>query len=259
MPLLHCDRVSKLFGGVHAVEEVDLSVQVGEQVGLIGPNGSGKSTLLNVISGFYKPDGGKVLFASQNINGMSPHKLHRLGIGRTFQNLRLFDELTVEENILIGLHTVFEGDGNAVSGWLGPLVGTRKARARRQRARTLAAEAVRANELGTYRFRKARELPYGVRKRLELARVFALPPHLILLDEPTAGLSHEEAEIIGNVIRSHVAERGLAVLLVEHRLDWVLANSDRVAVLDSGRMIALGPPDEVAKNAAVIEAYSGTE
>jgi ABC-type branched-subunit amino acid transport system ATPase component len=255
--MLHCNSVTMRFGGTVALKEVDLDVERGELVGLLGPNGSGKTTLINVVSGFYKPTAGEVVIDGLSANGRRPHDLRLGGVARTFQNLRLFESLSVLDNMLIGLHTEFVRDRSVYGRWSGSLLGTRKSRfVEREASRKAFAQLERVGLKGLASHR-VKDLPYGMKKRLEMARALAVEPKLLLLDEPTAGLVAEEATELMELFAESVTEQGLAVLLIEHRLEWVLNVCSRVAVLDAGVKIADGEPEAVAADAAVIRAYVG--
>jgi ABC-type branched-subunit amino acid transport system ATPase component len=234
---------------------VALEVQPGEIVGMLGPNGSGKSTLLNVLSGFYRPDEGSVSLDSQELVGRRPEEIRRAGVGRTFQNLRLFEELNLVENVLIGLHPHYAGR-RGLSG-VAALVGTRGARRLERESRARAREALEDVGLGALADEQASNLSYGLRKRLELARVLVGKTQLLLLDEPMAGLGAAEIEELLDLLRTRVRDTGIGILLVEHHLELVLAFSDRVVVLDAGEKICEGSPDEVARDPRVAEAYVG--
>jgi ABC-type branched-subunit amino acid transport system ATPase component len=253
--VLRCSGVSKHFGGTAAVSDVSLDVNAGEVVGMLGPNGSGKSTLLNVLSGFYRPDAGSVTLDGRELVGRRPEAIRRAGVGRTFQNLRLFEELDLVENTLIGLHPELAGRGGARA--VAALLGTRGARRRERDARTRALEALELVGLSPWSGERAGDLSYGLRKRLELARVLVGAPRLLLLDEPIAGLGAREVEEMLELVRTRVADTGIGVLLVEHHLELVLDFSDRVVVLDAGEKICEGLPDAVARDARVAEAYVG--
>jgi branched-chain amino acid transport system ATP-binding protein len=255
--ILLCSNVSKSFGSVVALENVDLEIRSGEIVGLIGPNGSGKSTLINLISGFYRPESGEVLFNGKRINGLPPNNLRRQGMSRTFQNLRLFDEVTVLDNLLIGLHLDFVSGRGSDWNWAAALLKAPASRRQDCDDRMKAMGVLEDIGLVKQAHQKVKHLSYGQKKRLELARAVAVPPVLLLLDEPSSGLSREEANEIRHFFERPAHDAGLAVLLVEHRLDWVLEVSDRVAVLDAGRKIAEGPPSEVAADTVVHRVYVG--
>jgi branched-chain amino acid transport system ATP-binding protein len=248
--LLRAEKLSKRFGGVHAVEGVDFQVAAGEVHSIIGPNGAGKTTLLNLLSGIYRPDDGSILFQEKVLAGQAPHRFAAAGIGRTFQNLQIFFNMSALENIMAGawLH---EACGLAAAALRLPRLARAEEEARRA-AREL------ADFVGIARWADAASagLPYGALKRLEIARALAARPKLLLLDEPAAGLNPTETREIDALIR-RIAGRGITVVLVEHDMKLVMEVSQRVLVLDHGRRLAEGEPHAVSADPRVVEAYLG--
>jgi branched-chain amino acid transport system ATP-binding protein len=242
--------LSVQFGGIRAVSGVSLAVGGGEILSIIGPNGAGKTTIFNVVTGLHRPTAGEVRLGGRPISALPPHQRARLGIGRTFQNIRLFRDLTVDENVRVARY------GRTRVGLLGALLRTPGFR--RDRGETDARVAALLDGVGL-RGRGgelARSLPYGDQKRVELARALAAEPRVLLLDEPAAGMSTAEADELMALIRG-LRDRGLAILLVEHHIRVVMGVSDRVAVLNHGELIAEGPPAAVRRDPAVIAAYLG--
>jgi len=248
--ILQAERLSIAFGGVHAVNDVSFAVAAGTVFSIIGPNGAGKTTLFNLISGLYVPATGSVRLAGEDVTGLSPDKLARRGLSRTFQNLQIFFGMTALENVMVGRHR------HETTGILSDLLHL-PAVTRQNRA-TCAAAAAALDRVGlsTYAMRPAGSLPYGALKRLEIARALASEPRLLLLDEPAAGCNPVETQELDQVIRA-VVKDGVTVVLVEHDMRLVMNISDRVHVLARGRTLAEGTPQEVRANAEVIEAYLG--
>jgi branched-chain amino acid transport system ATP-binding protein len=246
--LLELVDVGKAFGAVRAVDGVSIAVEREEVLGLIGPNGAGKTTLVNLISAYLQPSEGQIVFDGAGVRGLRPHQLAGRGIARTYQNLRLFEESTVLDNVLIGRHLAFGRYG-----------GLRALRGRAQRDERAAASGF-VERLGLADIARERvsELSYGVRRRVEIARALAIEPSLLLLDEPTAGMTRTESDDIGHLVME-LRDGGMTVLLVDHNVRLVSEVCDRVAVLDWGRLIATDRPDAVWSDQRVRDAYLGTK
>ena len=250
-PLLEIDRVSVSFGALLALNQVSVAIRPGEILAIIGPNGAGKTTLLNVISGFYHPYEGRIVFQGRDRTRLSPPDVAELGIARTFQNVALFRGMSVLDNIMTGRLLKMKGSFLFDAVWWG--------RAKRQELanRAFVERIIDFLEIQAIRKTPAARLPYGLQKRVELGRALAAEPTLLLLDEPMAGMNVEEKEDMSRFILDVNGEFGTTIALIEHDMGVVMDISDRVVVLDYGRKIADGPPDQVRKDQAVLDAYLG--
>jgi branched-chain amino acid transport system ATP-binding protein len=249
--VLVAEKVRKEFGGLVAVNDVDFAVPEGKVVSLIGPNGAGKTTFFNMLTGVYKPTGGRITFLGEDVTGKPPHAITSRGVGRTFQNIRLFQNMTAIENVLVGMHARLHANMFA------SILRTRGVKKEEAAARQRARELLRFSGLRRHEDETARNLPYGDQRRLEVARALATEPKLLLLDEPTAGMNPQESADFTTFVGRLREEQGLTVLMIEHDMRVVMGISDRVSVLDYGEKIAEGTPREVQKHERVIEAYLG--
>jgi branched-chain amino acid transport system ATP-binding protein len=248
--VLELDRVTMRFGGITALDNVSITVEAGEIMGLIGPNGAGKTTVFNVVTGVYHPTEGDVRFAGRSIAGEKRYRITKLGIARTFQNIRLFPEMTALENVMVGV------DAHARTSVLGALARLPRCRDEENASRDAAMQLLEFMGIADQADNAARNLPYGSQRRLEIARAMATKPRVLLLDEPAAGFNPAEKRDLGNLIRT-IRDQGFTVLLIEHDMSVVMSVCDRINVLDFGKHIALGEPAEIRNNEKVIAAYLG--
>ena len=251
-PLLTACHLTVKFGGLVAVNDVSFEVQRGEVFTLIGPNGAGKTTVFNLISRIYQPTNGAIQFDGQDLTAMAPHDVAALGIARTFQNIELFERMSVLDNLLIGRHR------HVRSSILGDLLFTPFVRREEHRHREAVEHVIDFLDLQPYRDKPVGGLPYGVRKVVELARALCAEPKLLLLDEPSSGLNVEETDDMAWWIKDIQRDLGITVLMVEHDMSLVSKVSDRVLAMNQGEVLALGSPDEVQSHPGVIEAYLGS-
>ncbi|MBD7944649.1 MULTISPECIES: ABC transporter ATP-binding protein [Psychrobacillus] len=250
--VLELKNITKNFGGISALTDVSFQINEGEIFGLIGPNGAGKTTMFNVITNMFAPTSGEILFLGENISGIKPHKITDKGICRTFQNIRLFSQMSVLENVLVGAHC------RNKSGVLTSVLRTKSQKHEEKSNHEVALELLELVGLSRYEDTIAENLAYGQQRRLEIARALASNPKLLLLDEPAAGMNETETENLFDLIKK-VQQRGVTVLLIEHDMPFVMKLCDRITVLNFGKKLAEGTPTEIQNNQDVIEAYLGSE
>jgi len=251
MALLEINKMTKTFGGLKAISDVTFSLEKGRIASIIGPNGAGKTTFFNTLTGIYRPDGGTIQFNGRSLVGLRPDQIAARGIARTFQNIRLFPDMTVIENILVGMHIHFKQSPLQTLLRL-PAFKKEEAEAEKKAAELMGYVGLKSveNEL-------AKNLPYGAQRRLEIARALAADPLLLLLDEPAAGMNPQETEDVTRLFRDIKTDLGITILLIEHDMRVVMNISEDICVMDYGEKIAQGAPDEIRSNTRVIEAYLG--
>jgi branched-chain amino acid transport system ATP-binding protein len=248
---MSASHITIRFGGLTAVDDVSFTIPDRGVVSLIGPNGAGKTTFFNVLTGLYKPNHGRVVLGDREVTGMAPHRIAALGLARTFQNIRLFNLMTAEENVLVAMHSHMR------SGIIDTILRTPRQRREEREGRMLARELLDFVGIGRVAGEYARNLSYGDQRRLEVARALALRPRVLLLDEPTAGMNPKESAHFVDFVHRVRDERGVSILLIEHDMSVVMRVSERVTVLDGGEKIAEGLPDEIRSDRRVVEAYLG--
>lgn len=250
--VLDISKVSKQFGGISALSDVSFSIKEGEIFGLIGPNGAGKTTMFNIITAMFPPTSGDIIFSGEKINGLKPYQITEKGICRTFQNIRLFPEMTVLENAMMGTHA------RSRAGVWSSVLRTKPQKKEERHIREKATRLLEAVNLPDQTDTIAKNLAYGQQRRLEIARALASEPTLLLLDEPAAGMNESETEDLHDIIMN-IRDMGVTVLLIEHDMPLVMKTCDRIVVLNFGEKIAEGEPEDIQNNDEVIEAYLGVE
>lgn len=253
MPLLQVNHMTHFFGGLRAVHDFNLSIEKGEIRGLIGPNGAGKTTIFNLITGVYKPTEGVLTLDGVPIVGLQPHQIASLGISRTFQNLRLWRHMTVLEHVRLARYS------KLTYGLIGAFLGTGKRHAEEKQIEEIAMRLMKLTRVDRFANTVVTNLPYGVQRRVELARALASEPKILFLDEPTAGMNPEELIDMMNIVREVHKELGMAIFLIEHRMKVVMDLCERIQTLVFGEVIAEGTPEEIRDNPQVIDAYLGKE
>jgi branched-chain amino acid transport system ATP-binding protein len=253
MSILEIRKLTHLFGGLRAVYGFDMTIEEGELLGLIGPNGAGKTTVFNLVCGFYRPSEGEIRFQGNNIIGLSAHRITSLGMARTFQNIRMWNSLTVLDNLCISQHCRLD------YGLIGAVLRTRSFRESERRVRKTADELLEILGLRHYAAEFPKNLPYGLQRRVEVGRALSLHPKLLLLDEPAAGMNPSEVDQLIELIRSIKENFKLTVWLIEHDMRVVMSICERIHVLDFGEAIAEGAPSQIKKDPRVIRAYLGDE